>query len=898
MFGYTIQSIFFNTAAKNKDNVAFNYFDQTWKKITYREFLNASESIAYYLIGAGISKGDRVAIISENRPEWCMAYMGTLMAGAISVPIDSQLSAEAVMNLLSDSDARAVFHSSKTEKNSAEAVNGLFTGLVMSVMQINFDSDEFREICKTKKTTQFPETAPEDIASLIYTSGTTGMPKGVMLTHRNFCSDAEALIKARVVTESDNVLSILPLHHTYPFMCTFLVPVFLGAGITYAPSLKGSEIIASIKEMGVTILISVPQLLELIRNGIINKLKQAPLALSWLAMNILRLCRTLRRNTGINIGKVIFRSAHHALGRQFRFFACGGARLEPQVMNDLEAVGFTVLEGYGLTETSPVVTFNPINKRKAGSVGIPLPSVEIKITDSATQKAKGISEEGEITINGPMVMKGYYKNPEATSQAIRGGWFFSGDLGYMDKDGFLFITGRIKEVIVLGSGKNVYPEDVEKEYLKIPLIKEIGIFGLEDKVGTASLHAIIVPDFDYARQQRIGNIREALNWQITHVSIMLPSYMRIKGFTLYQEPLPRTPLGKLRRFMIKDLMERPEARSQKAEEVDKTLFSDETGRRVVECIKPLIKEKLQIRSTDNLELDLGLDSLQRIELVVCLEKEFSLKLPETFASDVYTVGELIQRLKDSGAGSKETAISGQEPEKGIAYIFSQEPADIEKKSIGLKQGFFEWFFVSALMIIPKFLLKIFFSFKVRGTENIPEGNFIIAPNHCSNMDGFVIAAGAQLKIFRNLYFQGFQEYFSGRLTAYFARLSHVIPIDPETYLNKALQLSAYVLRSGKSLCIFAEGGRSYDGNLMEFKKGIGMLALELNIPVVPALIRGTFDALPRGAYWPKCKKVRLIFGKPFYPSDLDLSKKPEGMDRHQFFADELRERVNALNFLP
>ncbi len=883
----TIQSAFLKIAVSSRDKTAFHYFDESWRGITYGELLSSSKTVASYLVKTGIKKGDRIAIISENRPEWCIAYMGIMLAGAIAVPIDAQLTSEAVRIFLTDSETKIVFCSSKTTPVTTEG---------SGIKKIDVDSTDFKEILGFNQTAQFPDACPEDIASIIYTSGTTGIPKGVMLTHKNFCSDAEAIIKAGVITRKDNVLSLLPLHHTYPFMCTFLAPVFLGATVTFSPSLKGTDIVTAIKEKGATILIGVPQLLELIRSGIMNKLARLPFPVSPVMKNLLRLCGCLRRKTSINAGKLVFGSAHKALGRQFRFFASGGARLDPLIMRDLEAVGFTVLEGYGLTETSPVVAFNPVKKRKAGSVGKPLPSVEIKAMDSVKGESAAM-QEGEIAIKGPMVMRGYYKNPDATAQAIRDKWFFSGDLGYFDEDGYLFITGRIKEVIVLSSGKNVYPEEIEKEYLKIPLIKEVCVYGLEEG-GMDSLHALIVPDADYARQNHIGNIQEALRWGLSNVSVRLPSYMRIKGFELYSEPLPRTPLGKLRRFMIKDLV-KTKGEKLKIKNEDEKLAADETGRRVADCIKPLLREEIPMQATDNLELDLGLDSLQRIELVVAIENEFSVKLPETFVSDVQTVEELIEKIKTTllcprpaRGEAKVGVLPGQE--RGLAAVFSQEPSEKEKQKVGLKQGSIEWFFTASLMGILKLLFKVFFRLEVAGIENIPAGAFIIAPNHCSNLDGFIVGAGVPLKIFRNLYFQGFQAYFRNRPASLFARLAHVIPIDPETFLGKALQMSAFILKNNKSLCIFPEGGRSYDGNIMGFKKGIGILALELNAAAVPAFIEGSFDSLPKGAGWPKFKKIKLTFGRPLHPSDLDLGKKPEGIDRYQFFADELRERVRRL----
>ncbi|HUO77208.1 MAG TPA: AMP-binding protein [Thermodesulfovibrionales bacterium] len=876
MTNNTIISLFLNAAGRYPDNTAFNYFAQSWRTITYGEFLGKTRGIASHLIQEGVRKGDRIAIILENRHEWCASYLGVLIAGGIAVPMDAQLGSNEVKNLLNDSGAALVVHSDRTETNVKSQIRG-----------INVDSTEFQEICRTPFRGHYPNLTEEDLASIVYTSGTTGTPKGVMLTHKNFCSDSEALISAGIVTHEDNVLSILPLHHTYAFMCTFLVPLFLGATITYPLGMKGPELISTMKERGVTVLVAVPQLLELIRNGIMKKFREMPSPVSLPLLLLLRISGGLRKSTDLNMGRVIFASAQRAFGERFRFFASGGARLDPMVKDDLEALGFTALEGYGLTETSPVVTFNPVEKRKSGSAGRPLPGAEIKILNPSG------TGEGEIAIRGPMVMKGYYKHPEATAQVIRDGWFLSGDLGYLDNEGYLFITGRAKEVIVLSSGKNVYPEEVEKAYQEIPLVKEICVTGIEKEGIVESLHGVIVPNLDHARKERIGNISDSLKWAMNKVALKLPPYMRLKGFTLSSEPLPRTPLGKLRRYMVRDIISKARGGRREAKGEDSLLLRDETGRVVEGCITPLLREAMPVHLSDNLELDLGLDSLQRIELVVALEKAFSFKLPETFASEVQTVGELVERIKEF----KTRGISGAEKPLW-EDIFAAEIPEEERKKIGLYQGRVEWAFSAVCIKLIKFFLRVFFRLEARGIENIPAFPFIIAPNHCSNMDGFVVGLSIPLAVFKSLYFQGYQTYFQGWLPSLFARLAHVIPIDPETFLSKALQLSSYVLKKNRALCIFPEGGRSIDGSLLEFKKGIGILAMEHNIPVVPVLIEGTFEALPRGALWPKFVKITLTIGRPLYAAKVDFSKKPEGIDEYQFFANEVRERVKGLKEFP
>ena len=888
----TVPNLFSAKANEFKDNIAFHYFDGKWKSILYHEFLATTKSIASYLIKSGIRKGDRIAIISENRHEWCETYLAISMSGGIAVPIDAQLGTEEIWNLLADSAAKILFHSSKTGENVKKISDNVSLNQGSGPVQINFDSAEFSTICNTPQLGNYPEVSGEDIASIIYTSGTTGIPKGVLLSHKNFCSDVDAILQIGLIEPGDNFISILPYHHTYPFMGNLILPISAGLTVTFPSSLKGPELLTTVREKGVTILVGVPQLLELIRNGIVNKVRRLPAPLPAIMLGVLKLCGKIRMATGINPGKVIFKSAHRALGGQFRFFASGGAKLNPEVMLDLEALGFTVIEGFGLTETSPVVTFNsPHMKRKPGSAGKPLPTAEIKIVSPDTREEAGDTEEGEIVIRGPMVMKGYYKNPGVTEQVLRDGWFYSGDLGYLDEDGYLFITGRLKEVIVLSSGKNIYPDEVEKQYSKIPLIKEICVMGLEEKGTIESLQAIIVPDFEYAKKAQIGNLQEALKWEINNVSLRLPQYMRIRGYTLHTDPLPRTPLGKLRRFMVKDLIRAKSEKLKVKSEIDRELLEDEIGSKVVKCLTPLLRKEINIQSADNLELDLGLDSLARIELAVALEEAFSVKLPETFASEIQTVQELVAKMREYGT----SGTGGAEKVPMWKDILSREPDDEDKKKVRLRHTFGGWLTRFFGLTMIKIIVRVFFRLKIEGFGNLPKGvPYIITPNHASYLDGFIVAAALPLQSFSGLYILGLQNFFTGRLKESFAKIAHVIPIDAELYLNKALLMSSYILRQGKSLLIFPEGGRSSDGELMDFKKGVGILSSEINVPVVPARIKGSFEALPKGAMWPKFTEIRITFGKPLYPRDIDLTERPERIDNYQLFVSALREKVREL----
>lgn len=849
----TLHGALLSRAEEFGERLAFNLFKGRWERLTYGRFLKDAEALSGHLRASGLVAGDRVMITAENRPEWCASYLGVLMAGGVAVPVDARATPDEVKNIVSDSEARMVIHSDGTGAIVKEAVRGRPAGT------LNIDAFSFENIPSSFT----PHAASEDdTASLIYTSGTTGAPKAVMLTHRNLLSDAEAIMGLSLISGGDNVLSLLPLHHTYPFMCTFLTPLLAGARITYPPSLKGADIASSIKDTGVTVVVGVPQLLELMLQRMLERVRGLPAPLAQVFLACIRLSGYLRRKWDINVMGRLFRP----FGRGFRFFASGGARLDPEVMKGLEALGLTVVEGYGLTETSPVVTFNPLGRRKPGSAGIPLPSAEIKILPAP----EGAGDEGEISIKGPMLMKGYYRNPGLTASAIKDGWFHSGDLGRLDKEGYLYITGRLKELIVLSSGKNVYPEEVEDHYLKSPLIKEICVM---EQAGR--LQAVVVPDTDYARAGKIGNLNEAVRWEMESLSSGLPPHMRIKGYSLRQEPLPRTPLGKLRRFMVKGAETAPKGE-------DRALMAEEAGRTVLECLSPFTSRKVQ--STDNLELDLGLDSLRRLELSASIEKALGLGLPEGLVFEAQTVRDLVEAIKSLKAEAPaEKASEGP-----------SDPSDEEKRSVGLGRGNLEWLATVLIRAAVRLTLRVFFRFKVRGLENLPPPPFIIAANHASYLDGFAVGASVPLGVFRSVYFQGLRRYFSNRLTALFARLAHVIAIDPYADFGRALRLSSYVLRTGNSLCIFPEGGRSFDGKLMEFKKGIGILAIEAGAPLVPARIEGTFKILPRGARWPRPGRITLSFGSPLLPSSLDYSRRPEGVDEPQYLADELRRRVSAI----
>jgi len=837
------------TSARYPDKIAVQMkAGDKYQRLTYRQLVQSIASLSRSLAGQGIGKGDRVVLLSENRPEWMIAYLSVVSLGAVIVPIDAQMTEKEIAVLLANSDAKAVFVSAATQPK-------LPHGTASTIISFDGQSEnQYSTLVKASPGAGLPP-APQadDLAALIYTSGTTGDPKGVMLSQGNLASDCSSCIKLDIVHPGDNMLCLLPFHHTYPAMTCMLLPLSVGATVTLLNSLKGPDILACMQETKVTILLGVPQLYAGLRRAVFDGIGKKPAAVRMMVRALLLVNGLLRKVLGVNAGKALFGKVHAMFGPSLRLFASGGARLDPGVYTDMTRLGFTVIEGYGLTETSPVSTFNPLNRQKAGSIGIHVPDVEVRIADPDK------TGQGEIAIRGANVMQGYYKKPQETAEVLRDGWFYTGDLGYRDRDGYFFITGRSKEMIVLPTGKKIFPEELETFYKQIPSIKEICLIQ-----GERGIEAAVVPDFDYLRKMNLSNSRSTIAFEIEDLAKDLPPYKRITGLKIFKDPFPVTRLGKLRRTKVRELYDRSgESAEKPAQEVAAGLPEDPVMKKLVTCLEPFSTKK-PITPDDNLELDLGLDSLSRVELVVSIEKTFGLSVPDSFGSEVFTVKDAVQKIKELQAAGP--SASGKSVKMSWADILAQDPADEMKASLKLESG--------VLCSIARYLLNLFLRLvlmllgrlSIRGTENLPaKGPFILAPNHLSLADAPAVMGTIPWRIASRTFFLGTSDYFGGPITSRIARLVQVIPVDMDTRLSSAMQLSAYVLRQGKVLCVFPEGGRSRDGGIKEFKKGVGIIARELNIPLVPVAISGTYDMLPPGRRFPRPARVRITFGKPILP---------------------------------
>jgi len=569
---------------------------------------------------------------------------------------------------------------------------------------------------------------------------------------------------------------------------------------------------------------------------------------------------------GINLGRTAFRRIHARFGPKFRFFGVGGARFDPAVEAYLRDLGFQFAHAYGMTETAALITIVTLDKYQVGSVGRALPGTELRIDNP---DGDGV---GEILVRGPNVTKGYWRNPEATRQAMEDGWLRTGDSGRLSRNGFLYLTGRLKDVIVLSSGKNIYPEELEHHYqMRCPEIKEMCILGVMDETSGGrgeKLHAVIVPDFDYLRSRKIVNTVEMIRWVIETHSQGLPSYKRVKSFEIRRDPLPRTTTRKIKRFEVEK--ERREQASSAEAEGPPPLPTSEPADEIEAAVFRQILEMKRVTGLHNemnLELDLGFDSLERVELLSNLQESLRVHLTDEVGAEVLTVRELAEALRGASvqAGpSVESRENGASWEEILRKPLRSE--DVERMKEVLSSKPVAEFLLYLAALITWSLAKLLFQLKVQDVGKIPrQYPFLVCPNHLSYLDPFFVVAALPYPVIKRIFFLGYSEYFEGGLLGFLGRMIKVIPVDADRQLRQALRLAAEGLHQGRLLCVFPEGERSIDGSLKTFRKGPAILASELKVPVVPAAIQGTFEVWRRGDSRIRLNPVSVRFGDTITP---------------------------------
>lgn len=820
-----------------------------YEHITYHELLESCMSAARELQSSGLKAGDHVCLYGGNTAGWAVSYFAIQIFGGVVVPLDAQLSAGNLLNIISYSDSNAIIAD----------VNHL--GELETVLQ-NYEREV--KLFSMEKLGALPEPndradlicqKPANVQAIVFTSGTTGEPKGVMLTFENIMSNIQALINFTGVSPSDNVLSILPLNHAYPCIVGLLSPLFAGATVTFSHSLKGSDLFDVIKETGVTVFPGVPKMFTLIDREIFNRVHSLPVLSRFIFWILYTLAAWIRKTTGLRLGKLVFRSIHEAFGKRLRFLASGGARLDPKVSEHFLNLGFLLVEGYGLTETSAVSTLNPLKAPKSGSAGIPIPGVEVRID---SPDSKGL---GEICIKGPNVMMGYYKNEKATTAVLHEGWFHTGDLGFIESDGHIVVTGRLKEMIVLSSGKNIYPEEVEKLYEKIPFAKELCVLPSYDESGSVKgLGMVVVPNEQELISRGVFNKRDRISSEITMRGASLPSFMRVTELSLFPEELPRTMLGKIRRSEVERRLRELEQAAPKDEisltPEEEQLMAAPSSIRFLQRLQEVAKVSGPFYPGQELSIDLGLDSLTLVQITVVLESEFGLKLREEDLPDIRSIGDVLKRIREVPGSAAE------EPFKEHFQARSKKIEDV----FNINRGIIKRIFMRAVQLVVFVVVGVVFRMRIEGMDKIPkEGPVLLCPNHQSFIDPIVIVASLPGWILDRLLLTGFSELFKKAPLSWLVRPLRVIPIGSADTFGDSLQLTRDGLKRGMSLLLFPEGRRTPTGKIMPARLGVGILSVQAGVPVIPILIAGASDTLSPLHPGFKFAKVRIVVGDPIGP---------------------------------
>ena len=824
---------------------ALQYFsgDGLEYSYTYGDLWQASLSVAARLQAIGLQAQDRILLIGPNEPAWPMLYFGALLADLTVVPVDHEFSMNEVSRIAQAAQAKLIVHHedwSLAHKESLEHYTQLTWGDAL-----NFTPLDESQINLHSRSNQ--------LASLLFTSGTTGEPKGVMLSHQNFTSLLANLHQVFKVNARDRFLSVLPLFHTFEFSGGLLMPLSVGAQITYLSDREGPTLRKAMQDIKPTGIIGIPALWDVLEKRIKTQVEDRGEVAKVLFKASTALNRQARQY-GLNFGPLIFKEVHKNLGGQIRYLISGGAALNTQALEVFEGLGFELLEGYGLTEAAPVLSVRrPGNRNGAGSVGKALPQVKIKIKDP---DANGV---GEVLAKGPNVMQGYLDQPEASQAILREGWLHTGDLGYLDQHGQLVLTGRSKEMIVTSSGKNVYPDELEPIFADHPMIDEISIVGIPDPQGDERVAALIVP-----KDTSSKTARSEIKAHINLINATRPDHQRLRTYRLWPNPLPRTATRKVKRSEVrKELLHLLEvskaSRKVSVSEVENATLNH-TQKWLYSILSALTGESVaQFTPHSHLLNDLSLSSLQRVELRMMIEDRLGRSLLSEQYMQAETIASLTLLLEGQALTVKKTKPDPQNSSSNETKpLWQRLPSPI--KDLGQ----------SAIDLGRGFAFNTLFNVKVKGREHIPfNQQSIIIANHCSHLDLGLIKEALQ-SYGDQICALAAQDYFfdDEYKEALLNQFTLLLPVDRSASLERSLKPAEDAVAQGYSVLIYPEGTRSTDGELQEFKPGVGYLQRKTKLPVLPLYLKGTHRALAKGESVPKLGRSLSARIGPLLSSDL------------------------------
>ena len=793
--------------------------------VTYGELL---QRVAQFAQKTPKGKQTKTVIFSENREGWAYGFYSVWLNEGIAVPVDASSTVGDVAYILKDCQPDAAWVSRDREPVMREAIQEAGVGTHVFII------DDYERLslqkeppCSILPWSALSEPDNNDTAVIIYTSGTTGSPKGVMLSYMNLKANVHSVsYDVPIYTEQRRALILLPLHHVLPLMGSLIAPLYMGGGVAISPSLSGPDIMDTLCRGQVGIMIGVPRLWQTLYTGIKKKIDQSPVARILFAV-----CNAVKWKP---LSRLVFSSVRKKMGGHIDYLVSGGAALDKEIGEGLRTLGLDVLEGYGMTETAPIIAFTRPGDIIPGCSGLPLPGVDCKLVD------------GELCVKGPNLMKGYYNRPEETAAVIDSdGWLHTGDLAQFDSAGRITITGRTKEIIVLSNGKNVQPSEIEYKLEKYEtLVKEAAVVQDGDK-----LRAIIVPQPSWAATLTDSEVTAHLKREVLEpYNMTVSAYKKIMSVLVYRGELPRTRLEKLQRYKLGAILQEEQgARSREHEAKPEPDFGEYL------LLKRFIESEkgIKVHAADHIETDLALDSLDKVSLQGFIEGTFGTSV----SVDEMPAFPNIEALARHIAAQK----TRMEAEDVDWHQLLLGPVD----GLSLPTAGFAYRFVSRLF---KWFFLCYNSLTIKGKKNIPaKGACILAPNHQSFADGPLVLSGISWGDLGEYFFYATEEHVRGDRRRKLAAKSNVIVMERSNLKNSILKL-AKVLREGHRVVIFPEGARTHDGGTVPFKKTFAILAKEIGVPIIPVCIKGAFEALPRSSRFMRPKHIEVTYLDPLSPS--------------------------------
>ena len=876
----------------NESPAILHSLPEEMRTVTYRELSRWISGLTFGLVARGFTEGKPVAIAAPNGPEWIIAALAVANAGALAVLVDPQLDSDSLRHVLADSRPELVFTTSDAAERLRRHADFAFRSVILDAAP--GESEGWREMIAVEPVRQ-PVLEPENPAVMFYTSGTTGPPKGVPLSHRNLLFQLVQLRKFDLMAPGERLLLPLPLHHVYAFVVGMLAALDHRAGIVLPSALTGPQILRAIREGEVAVVIGVPRLYEAMLAAITARIDAQAWPLRHAVRALLRLSVFARRRLWLRLGGLLLRPLRRRLGPRLRMLVSGGAALDPDLAWTVEGLGWTVATGYGLTETASVLTIVPPGDTRLDTAGQPIAGVELRIVpfSEAEEAAEAVPAVGEIECRGPNVFLGYHELPERTAEAFTvDGWFRTEDRGWLGEDGYLRVLGRASTFVVTAAGQNIQLEALEASYSRPPVVKEIGIFMREH-----ALLAVAVPEVSKLRDLD-GELQEdEVRQAIRAAAETLPRHQHLIDVVVSREVLARTRLGKIRRKDLRDRYETIKRAGEGGERAagpvpietmsgdDQALLENAQAAKVWRRLAKMYPHARLSPDTD-VVAELGIDSLEWIAVTMEIGSQTGIELSEAATARIETVRDLLRE-------AVEAAAQAAEPPPHLEEIPESYLTDAERRwlePLGAVEAVAAWLLYHANRIA----MRAAFGLTVSGAEHVPaDANVVIAPNHASVLDPFVVAAALPYGVMRRTCFAGWTGMaFANPLFRFVVRLAQALPVEQRRAAFSTLALALVALRGGRNLVWFPEGERSRDGAVKTFKPGIGVLLKEEPRPVVPVLIHGSFEAMPRGRRVPRPRRICITFGAPLTPDRLESRGKGERAEHR--IADALRSEVLRL----